>query len=771
MNRVKRISFFIALMILSVGAFAQKGGTIKGSVKNDANGEPIFFANVVLTGSKYGVSTDESGFFSINNIPAGKYTLTLSAMSYETVSKSVEVVEGKTISLNFLMKSSSTTLKGAVIEGSRVDPKNDTRVSTITVAPDDIRRLPQIGGEADFAQFLQVLPGVNFTGDQGGQIYIRGGTPVQNKLTIDGLTIYNPFHTIGLFSVLETEAIRNADVYTGGFNANYGGRVSSIMDITTKDGNLKRHSGQVAANTFSAKAILEGPFKKLSENSNLSASYLLTGKYSYLPQSSKALYSYGDNGKAGLPFGYGDVFGKISINAGKGNKVSLFGFGYTDRANFQGVSDLKWNQFGGGVNFTLVPGNSNLKVDGNFGYSSYKVSLLEGNLPPRSSSINGFNFNLDFNSFFDRDKLIYGLEVVGFNTKFNFYNAANRFINQEENTTEFAAYVRYKMNRGRWVVDPGVRLHYYAALGEFSPEPRLAVKFNAHDRVRIKLSGGMYSQNLIAANSDRDVVNFFYGFLSGSDNLPKTFDGKDVKTKLQKAQHAILGFEFDIVKNLSLNIEGYYKNFQQLTNLNRDKIFEDNAINADKEDRLKKDFIIERGYATGLDVLLTYKTERLYVWTVYSLTYTKRYDEIDTYFPVFDRRHNMNFVASYRLGKKKNWELSARYNLGSGFPFTQTSGTIELLDFQNGLQTDYTSENGVIHTIYDDLNAGRLPWYHRLDISGKYTWIISDNLNLEVNAGVTNVYNRQNVFYIDRVTSKRVNQLPVLPSFGLKFSW
>src|SRR5690606_32771455 len=145
----------------------------------------------VLTGTKYGVSTDESGFFSLNNIPVGKYTLTLSAMNFETITKSVEVVEGKTVTLSFIMKSSSTVLKGAVIEGARIDTKSDTCVSTITVAPEDIRRLPQIGGEADFAQFLQVLPGVNFTGEQGGQIYIRGGTPVQNKLTIDGLTIYN----------------------------------------------------------------------------------------------------------------------------------------------------------------------------------------------------------------------------------------------------------------------------------------------------------------------------------------------------------------------------------------------------------------------------------------------------------------------------------------------------------------------------------------------------------------------------------------------------
>lgn len=767
----KLYALLITLICMPAALFAQKPATIKGFIKNDRDGQPIFYANVKLEGTRFGISTDASGFYSLNQLPPGTYTLKVTYLGYETISESVTLKEGESLVKNYTMKPEAKGLTGATITAETVNKKEDTRVSTINVTPDDIKRLPSIA-DPDFAQFLQVVPGVNMTGDQGGQLYIRGGTPVQNKLLLDGMIIYNPFHSIGLFSVLETEAIRSAEVYTGGFNANYGGRISSIMDITTKDGNLKRHSGQVSANTFSSKLILEGPFKKMSDKSNVSASYMIAGKYSYLPQSSKLLYQYSERGKDGLPFGYGDIYGKISLNAGKGNKVSFFGFTYTDRANFQGISDVKWNQYGGGLNFTLVPNTSNLKIDGNFGYSSYKIQLLEGNNTPRSSSINGFNFGLNFNSFFRRDRLIYGLEVVGFNTNFSFYNAANRAISQEENTTEFAAFMRYKMNRGKWVFDPGFRVHYYASLNNLSAEPRLAVKFNATEKFRIKMSGGMYSQNLIAANSDRDVVNFFYGFLSGSDNLPKTFDGKQVRTKLQKAQHAILGFEYDITRNLSLNLEGYYKNFQQLSNLNRDKIYEDNALNADKPDRLKKDFIIERGYAAGLDFLLNYKTDRLYIWTVYSLTYTKRYDEIDTYFPVFDRRHNINLVASYRLGKKKNWEVGARWNLGSGFPFTQTSGTYELLDFQSGgIQTDYVFANGSIGTIYDDLNAGRLPWYHRLDISAKYTVLISDYMNFEVNMAVTNVYNRKNVFYIDRLTSERVNQLPVLPTVGVKFAW
>jgi len=263
--------------------------------------------------------------------------------------------------------------------------------------------------------------------------------------------------------------------------------------------------------------------------------------------------------------------------------------------------------------------------------------------------------------------------------------------------------------------------------------------------------------------------------LRGSSNLPQTFQDKPVRSQLQKAEHVILGFEWDIYKdaaknrNLGLNVEGYYKNFRQLTNLNRFKIYEDNAANAEEPDRLKKDFIIEKGYAAGMDASLTYTDNRLYVYGVYSLTFTERFDEIVTYFPSFDRRHNVNIVAAYKLGKKKNWEISARWNFGSGFAFTQSAGYYENLNLQDGITTDYTTGNGDLGILLANINGGRLPTYHRLDIGAKYTKKFNDRLGIEVNAGATNVYNRKNIFYVDRVTFKRVNQLPILPYLGMQF--
>ncbi len=139
-----------------------------------------------------------------------------------------------------------------------------------------------MGSEPDFAQYVQVLPGVIFTGDQGGQLYIRGGAPIQNKVLLDGMVVYNPFHSIGFFSVFDSDIIRSADVYTGGFNAEYGGRISSVMDIVTKDGNRNRQSGKISASTFGSKLLLEGPLFKTEDQSKTSLSYVFSGKTYYI---------------------------------------------------------------------------------------------------------------------------------------------------------------------------------------------------------------------------------------------------------------------------------------------------------------------------------------------------------------------------------------------------------------------------------------------------------------------------------------------------------
>ncbi len=274
---------------------------------------------------------------------------------------------------------------------------------------------------------------------------------------------------------------------------------------------------------------------------------------------------------------------------------------------------------------------------------------------------------------------------------------------------------------------------------------------------------------MISAKSDRDVVNLFYAFVSGPDNLPHEFDGKEVTHKLQKATHLIFGVEYDIGKYLTMNLEGYYKKFNQLTNLNRNKIFNDDEANADKPDYLKKDFILENGHAEGIDVSFKYDHKQIYLWVVYSLAYVKLYDGLVEYYPHYDRRHNVNFVMTYTWGETKSWEASARWNMGSGFPFTQTQGFYEELTFEGGVNSNYTTENGELGIIYADLNAGRLPNYFRMDVNLKRIFLTGYHSKLEANVGITNIFDRENIFYVDRISYEKVYQLPLMPSIGLKF--
>ncbi len=767
------------LFVMGFAAFAQDDNSIRGFVYEETTGEPMMFTNVYLKGTTFGGSTNENGYFNINRIPDGHYTLLITSVGYDTIRESFSLSKNQTINRKYFMKETSQKLETVTITADKIEARTETKTSVITVTPKTITKIPSVGGQADFAQYLQVVPGVIFTGDQGGQLYIRGGSPIQNKVLLDGMVVYNPFHSIGLFSVFDTDIIRNADVYTGGFGAEYSGRISSIMDISTRDGNKKRISGKLGANCFGAKVMLEGPLKKAKRPDDTSISFILSAKNSYLEQSSKFLYPYASEN--GLPFNYQDFYGKISLNAPNGSKVNLFGFSFNDQVNnYMSLSDFGWNSYGAGANFLIIPGKAPVMIEGNIAYSSYTSRMKEVDNPDRYSNINGFNMGFDFSQFMGKNTLKYGIEMLGYTTDYQTYSVYGRNkIGAKLNSTEIGAYAKFKAVLGNFLLEPSFRLQFYASLSELSPEPRLAVKYNATDRLRLKAAAGMYSQNYVAATSDRDVVNLFYGFLSGIDNLPETFNGKKINSYLQKANHFILGAEFDLSRNATVNIEGYWKDFVQLTNINRNKLYPDTPENSQIADLLKKDFTKETGDAYGFDVSLKYEDKHWYLWAVYALGFvTREYEkavedgvELMQYAPHFDRRHNINVILTYTAGSKRQWEFSGRWNFGTGFPFTQVQGFYEYYSFQDGINFDYTTANGELGVLYGDLNNGRLPTYHRFDIDVKRKFYFTENIMLEADLSVTNVYNRNNVFYVNLVTSEIARQLPILPTFGLTFSF
>jgi len=752
------------MLALPIAVLAQVG-TVRGTIYDKDTGQPVGFATVQFEGLTIGASTDMNGFFSISNVPAGTQRIMVSFIGLESYSAEIQLKKGEILYQNISL-GAGNSLDEVTISGKKTQAKTEVQVSKLTVTPKQIRSLPSAGGQADIAQYLTVLPGVIFTGDQGGQLYIRGGSPVQNRILMDGMTLYNPFHSIGFFSVFETELIRNVDVLTGGFNADYGGRISAVVDVKTREGNRKRLAGLVSASPFQAKAIIEGPIVPLKSEGGSSISFVLTGKQGLINSIDKKLYGY-VNDSVGIPFDYRDVYGKLSLMAGNGSKLNLFGFNYTDGVDFP-ITDFSWTSNGGGLDFTLIPTNSNTIVDGKFTFSGYDSRIEEADRKERTSDISGYYGALNFTNFDRNTEFKYGIELTGFHTGFQFENFRGITITQDENTTEISGYLKWRYKAGPLVIEPGFRIQYYQSLSDVSPEPRLGLKYNLTNNIRLKAAGGLYSQNLLSTVNERDIVNLFVGFLSGPDEsiyVPGSTSER-TKDRLQKSIHGVGGVEFDLADNIDLNVEAYYKKFTQLISLNR---FKDQLTDPN--------YFVETGDAKGIDVSLKYEGKRGYLWGAYSLGYVTRDDGEQIYPPVFDRRHNLNLVGTYLLGKKKEWEFGVRWNLGSGFPFTLTQGYYTKYNFNDGIDTDVLGGNpdnvsdglGILYA--DKRNGGRLPYYHRMDISLKRSFQFTKHAKMEVVASCTNVYDRPNIFYFDRVRNDRVNQLPIMPSLSATFQF
>ena len=727
------------LCAISLLAYSQHS-VIKGFTYDDSSGESLPYCTIQLTGTTFGALSDATGAFLINKIPAGTYTVKISRMGYVDLFDTVTVSGKETVTKRYSISPSSQTLDAVQIVGESTRKEQETRTAVISVTPKDMSKMPAIGGQPDFAQYLQVLPGIISTGDQGGQLYVRGGTPVQNMLLLDGMILYNPFHSIGIFSVFDMDIMSSADVYTGGFGEHLAGKV----DLSN----------------IGAQVLLEGPLLKLKEDRKASISFILSGKGSFLEQSSKVFYPYVEN-KDGLPYSFMDLYGKITLATRNGSRWNIFGFNYMDRVKYSSVANYGWDNWGIGTNFLIVPGNAPTTIEGSLAYSKYASELQDVNYDPRKSSMDGFTFNLGFNYYLGQSLLKVGVDVVGYNTNYEYYTIYHSQRNIVDHTTDLSLFVKYKYNfRNKLLIEPSFRLQYYYSLGEASPEPRLAIKYNILKNLRLKLAGGMYSQNLVAVTSDQDVVSLFNGFISSpleSALLPATIinDDEEIKGRLQKAQHAILGLEYEPIGPLSINVEGYFKNFSQLISANRYKMVDKDC-----------EFIWEKGMAYGGDISLKYDYKGVYVWFVYSLGWVKRTDGKIEYYPHFDRRHNINLVASYAFGKRRSWEINCRWNFGTGFPFTQTQAYFPHYD-PTHINDDYVTANEDVYFLLAGFNESRLPSYHRLDLGAKKKFFLGPRHTLELSLSMTNVYNYKNIFYVNRTTNDIVYQLPFLYYFGL----
>lgn len=779
---MKKLLLCISLLLFTTQIFAQNK-IIRGFIYDQSNGEPLAYEKVKLlrtdSSTVAGAITDLNGFFQIPKLDNNNYIIKVDNFKYEEEIINIDLTTNRSIyDVKFELKILESVQEFNEVKVSAESKTKRTKIeiSKLKISKEGLERIPSYGAENDIVGAFSVTPGVITTGDQGGQLYVRGGTPIQNKILLDGMTIYNPFHSIGFFSIFETELIKNVDIYTGGFESKYGGRISSIMDITYRDGNRKKFSGKASASPFLGKLVLEGPLGKKRGDSPRAGSYIFSAKKSLLDITSQSLYPNINDGN-GLPFNFTDLYGKVTFSGDGGSKFSAFGFSNRDSVNYS-VADLNWNASGGGINFLLVPSGSPIFIRGHVNGSNFTTTFTESEVEPRTSSIGGFDLGFDFSYFLKNEgEINYGFNLNGFNTKYTTFNEVGRKIEDENFTTEIGSYFNYRGVFNRWVIQTGIRAQVYASLNTVSLEPRLAAKYNATESIRFKFSGGRFSQNFTSASSDKDIVNLFNGLLSAPTNVQDQFvnefgNTRQVNNGLQYAWHAIAGVEVDLGENITVNLEGYYKYFSQLSNINPNKLYEDIATFEMIDDVFKKDFIIESGQSLGADLLIKYTKNRLFLWGVYSYGYNLRWDGFNEYFPVFDRRHNINLVGSYIFGKKKDLDFNVRWNLGSGLPFTPTAGFYQSENFSGGVTSDpITNNSNTVSTLLGTFNSQRLPYYHRLDVTLKKKFKFKNKTIMEVVLSVTNAYNRNNIFYVNRVTNEEIYQFPLLPSFGMSYKF
>ena len=779
---MKKLLLCISLLLFTTQILAQNK-IIRGFIYDQSNGEPLAYEKVKLlrtdSSTVAGAITDLNGFFQIPKLDDNNYIIKVDNFKYEEEIINIDLTTKRSIyDVKFELKILESVQEFNEVKVSAESKTKRTKIeiSKLKISKEGLERIPSYGAENDIVGAFSVTPGVITTGDQGGQLYVRGGTPIQNKILLDGMTIYNPFHSIGFFSIFETELIKNVDIYTGGFESKYGGRISSIMDITYRDGNRKKFSGKASASPFLGKLVLEGPLGKNRGDSPRAGSYIFSAKKSLLDITSQSLYPNINEGN-GLPFNFTDLYGKVTFSGDGGSKFSAFGFSNRDSVNYS-VADLNWNAGGGGINFLLVPSGSPIFIRGHVNGSNFTTTFTESEVEPRTSSIGGFDLGFDFSYFLKNEgEINYGFNLNGFNTKYTTFNEVGRKIDDENFTTEIGSYFNYRGVFNRWVIQTGIRAQVYASLNTVSLEPRLAAKYNATESIRFKFSGGRFSQNFTSASSDKDIVNLFNGLLSAPTNVQDQFvnefgNTRQVNNGLQYAWHAIAGVEVDLGENITVNLEGYYKYFSQLSNINPNKLYEDIATFEMIDDVFKKDFIIESGQSLGADLLIKYTKNRLFLWGVYSYGYNLRWDGFNEYFPVFDRRHNINLVGSYIFGKKKDLDFNVRWNLGSGLPFTPTAGFYQSENFSGGVTSDpITNNSNAVSTLLGTFNSQRLPYYHRLDVTLKKKFKFKNKTIMEVVLSVTNAYNRNNIFYVNRVTNEEIYQFPLLPSFGMSYKF
>jgi len=734
--------FFLILQLFTHSTiFSQSKGTLRGLIVDSSSGEVLLFANVLIKELDLGTSTNDQGYFIFTSVPANEnYTLNISYVGYEDKELKVVVQPNRVTQVEIQLDPASFELQTVEKVGRKEMETNATDIGLQVITIKELESIPQ-GVELDLFRSLQYVTGVKTTGDISSRYYVRGGSADQNLILLNGVSVYNPFHALGIFSVFDPEIVNSMELFKGGFPAEFGGKVSSVLNIITKDGNKKRISGKGSISLLTGKVLLEGPIPH--------GSYILSGRKTYSNSIFKKFLNNQD-----VPLDFYDFSFKVNYanqEFSEGTKIIVHGFTSEDKINRDSEfsEDYKWNNSLFGLRWFQVATNSPVFFDLGLSLSTYQGEIIPklSNVKPQINDVRDISFNANFNYVLDsRDEVILGFDIKDIETKLELENDRGAVSNIRSKGSQIAVFAKYKFLRyDNLGVDLGARFNI-AQLSDKSGnliDPRINITFTPIPIVSFKLAWGKYQQDIITLTKEDQILTLFEPWLITPDYLDPT-----------SSTHYLAGLTTRFHENLTIKLEGYYKTTESLPIVNEEKIYDTD-----------RDFVAGKGESYGWEAFLGYNDELINFTTSYSNSWS--YKELDDwlYYPKYDIRHSLNVGLSINIGK--GWLISGMWVYNSGLPFTQLSGYYDKY-YVNDIYFDENYFDSTLpYTLLSDKNLARLPDYHRLDLTLSKKLSVA-SINMTFNFSILNVYNRKNILYFNRDTGERVNMLPFLPSATLK---
>ena len=727
---------------------------ISGFVHDGSNGESLPFVNVYLKGESRGTTSNESGYYAIAAVPAGEYTLISSLIGYRTFSRRIEVGDDDLV-VDISLSEQAIELETTVIEAEREEVEEfDISPGRTTLQVRELKAAPA-AIEADPIRTIQTLPGVAALSDFSVGLYVRGGTPDQNLVLLDGTDVYNASHLFGLFSTFPADAAKSTELLRGAYPAKYGGRLSSVLTVITDEGNKEEFEAEGGASLMASRLTVQGPAGR--------GSWLISGRRTHL----EPLIAIARDAFDAKRFGYNfyDLQGKTHQVLSHSDQLTLAGYTGQDNLQYRFDEfdfDLEWGNRTISSKWTHVLDSnlfSNFLVTGSRFRSatlfhSEDVTLQEVN------RLTDVSLKADV-SYFPRDNhtLEAGALVKRLSMDYKFGESEQIWYDIDVAGYHNALYVQDNWSLSRLLIlQPGLRLNYFSN-GEYSGwSPRLAARYQTGTETYMKAAVGRYHQYIFRLAREFQGVSL----LSNVWALADTTAGPS------NAMHYVIGAETRW-KKFEVDAEAYYKDY--------DGLYE---LNYDEQESTKIGDILRRGpgEAYGFDLLVRKRSGRQTGWLSFSTGISKRtidglnedeFGEAQSFKSKFDRRVSLNVIHSLRF--RKRWRLNSRLAYASGQPYTQVLGTGEIA-LPSGLRWTF-KEKGA-------LNGVRLPSYQRLDISLLRRFEFKNwgmNAYLQI-INVTNHKNIFNYFWDDGTTHRRkpakrteISMLPTLPSFGIDFNF